>query len=289
MGVVSAAIGAGAALVGGAMANKASKDAAEDAADAQKYSADAASQVQWDMYNRARDDFSPFRETGQKAIPGLEQFKPSEKTLNYLMQMEGYSPLDKLGPVEFDPNDPIYQWKQRKGEEAVNRAYAARGMHDSRPAVNSLMDFNMALSADEADKQYGRSLDKYSMLMDEYNRLGGLFGAYGNLDNQEYSRLLDRVKIGAGSASATGNAAMQTGTNLGNIQTNLGNSLARNYMQQGANQANFYSQLGAMPLNLMNAYNMQNIASSPTTTPHTGSTPYFNAVSSYGGYTPRYQ
>jgi len=275
----------GGAIIGGVMSSKASKDASEEAADAQRDAATMATDTEMEMFNMAREDYSPYRETGEKALPLLEEFAPSDKAMNLLQQMEGYSPLAERKPVEFDPNDPIYKWRLQKGEEAVNRAYAARGMYDSRPAVNSLMDVTMGLSAAESDKQYARGLDDYGMALDEYNRLSGLYGSYNALDAAQYNRLLDRTQIGAGAASASGSAALQTGGNLANIYSNLGSNLSSNYLQQGANEAQFWSQMGAMPATAVNAYKSQ----SPTAGSSGSSTPYFDATSSYGGYTPRYQ
>lgn len=66
MSWVAVAVG-GATLVSGYMGSKASKDAAK----AQGQSADAAAQVQWDMFNQSRADNEPWRQAGLAALPQL--------------------------------------------------------------------------------------------------------------------------------------------------------------------------------------------------------------------------
>jgi hypothetical protein len=66
MSWVAVAVG-GASLVTGYMGSKASKDAAR----AQGQGADAAAQVQWDMYNQSRSDNEPFRQAG---LTGLQEY-----------------------------------------------------------------------------------------------------------------------------------------------------------------------------------------------------------------------
>jgi hypothetical protein len=66
MSWVAVAVG-GASLVTGYMGSKASKDAAR----AQGQGADAAAQVQWDMYNQSRADNEPFRQAG---LTGLQEY-----------------------------------------------------------------------------------------------------------------------------------------------------------------------------------------------------------------------
>jgi hypothetical protein len=66
MSWVAVAVG-GATLVSGYMGSKASKDAAR----AQGQSADAAAQVQWDMYNQSRSDNEPYRQAG---LTGLQEY-----------------------------------------------------------------------------------------------------------------------------------------------------------------------------------------------------------------------
>lgn len=58
---------AGAAVVGGVVASK----SANKAANAQKYAADAAQQVQWDMYNQSREDVLPQIQAAQGATNAL--------------------------------------------------------------------------------------------------------------------------------------------------------------------------------------------------------------------------
>jgi hypothetical protein len=64
---------------------------------------------------------------------------------------------------ELNPDDPIYQWKQKQMEDSINRAAAARGNYNSRAAINALSEGNMALAAQEMDSQYGRQLTEHGL------------------------------------------------------------------------------------------------------------------------------
>jgi hypothetical protein len=94
---------------------------------------------------------------------------------------------------------PMYQFQQQQGEEAINRALAARGMSNSSAAVNQLADFNTELNAMETEKAYDRAVDEYNRQynqgMDQYGVSADNYGrGYQNalaqygMDADRYSR-----------------------------------------------------------------------------------------------------
>lgn len=112
--------------------------------------------------------------------------------------------------------NPAYQWQQQKGEDAINRAYAARGMYDSRPAVNSLSDFNQSLAGQEYNNQFNRlaTMANYGM------------GAAANVGNYNIN-----------TGQNMGQTAMQTGQMVGQGMANYGQTM-------GGTIANAFGALG---------------------------------------------
>jgi hypothetical protein len=108
---------------------------------------------------------------------------------------------------------PAAQYQLQKGTVALNRAMAKRGLSGSGNAVNRLTELNSSIAASDWSNQY--------------------------------SRILDALKLGTGASSSMGAAsntntsANQTGaTNLGNIATNEGNNQASLYSGLGGQSAN---------------------------------------------------
>jgi len=112
--------------------------------------------------------------------------------------------------------NPAYQWQQQKGEDAINRAYAARGMYGSRPAVNSLSDFNQSLAGQEYNNQFNRlaTMANYGM------------GAAANVGNYNIN-----------TGQNMGQTAMQTGQMVGQGMANYGQTM-------GGTIANAFGALG---------------------------------------------
>jgi hypothetical protein len=151
----------------------------------------------------------------------------------YMQQRADFAPYAQMGTQGVtnynkfvaDPsaamNNPAYNWQKDQIDKNMNRQLSARG----------------------------RSNSTYGMT--------ALGNAYGNLASQEYdkayNRMLDPIKIGQGAANSTGAAAQ----NMGSAYMNSATQQAANTNQAGTNNASLYSGLGAMPQNLVNAYNTQ--------------------------------
>jgi hypothetical protein len=143
---------------------------------------------------------------------------------------------------KFDTNDPAYRYKTEESGKSINKALAARGLYDSRAGVNMLTESDRAITADEYDKQYNR----------KYGGLSDLFGMSSKMGETGYQSLLDAVKVGTGASSAAGQMGNQA---MGNLQSSYG-QLAQQGNISDANKAEFWSGLGAMPMNAMLLYNM---------------------------------
>ena len=132
------------------------------------------------------------------------QFAGSNAIANYSMQQ-----------------NPAYQWQQQKGEDAINRAYAARGMYGSRPAVNSLSDFNQSLAGQEY--------------------------------NNQFNRLATMANYGMGAAANVGNYNINTGNTMSANTMNTGNTIASLLQSQGQTYGGTVANaLGALGLGVSN-------------------------------------
>jgi len=109
----------------------------------------------------------------------------------------GYNAISNYS---FD-NNPSYQWQQQKGEDAVNRALAARGMYNSRPGVNALSDFNQSLASQEY--------------------------------NNQFNRLATQANYGLGAAANVGNYNINAGQNMGNTAMQTGQLVGQGMVNQG--------------------------------------------------------
>lgn len=151
-------------------------------------------------------------------------------------------------PEGTDPLNALYLWQQQQGEQAINRAMAARGKYNSGAATQELSDFNRALAAEEAQRIYGRAVDEYNR---QYGQQADLFNLTNELARLRYGKVMDILGLGTGALGAQSNAALQTGQGIASQYLNQGNALANQYLQQGQAQAGFFSGLGGLPGNAL--------------------------------------
>lgn len=157
---------------------------------------------------------------------------------------------------QFDPSNPAYTQKLKLAQEANDKALASRGMYNSRAGLNLQDETARNVQSEEFEKQYQRG---YSNLMDMFN-MSRTLGA------TNYSKALDAVKIGQGSASTAGALGNQAVGNLNSAYGGMANVAGQN----ADNQANMYSALGAMPMNYMVLQNLLGGGGNQGT-PYTGS------------------
>lgn len=119
---------------------------------------------------------------------------------------------------------PAAKYQLTQGTKALNRAMASRGLSGSGNAVNRLTDLNSSIATSDWSNQY--------------------------------SRILDALKLGTGASSSMGSAGNvlsgATGQNAGQTSAtamSAGNTLAGIYGNLGTNQASLYSGLGGQTSN----------------------------------------
>lgn len=164
------------------------------------------------QYKKIEDMYAPYRAGGLDALGKFSQ------TLS--MPVGG---------------SPLYQWRSKQGNEAIDRAMATRGMYGSRSSIDARSELNQSLTGEETDKLYGRLQNALSLL--------GHFGTTGATGAKE------------GLISSKWNKSGQ----MSNLYTQLGQLLSGLQMESGQNKGGFYSSLGAMP---MQGYGMYKILNS---------------------------
>lgn len=192
-GIATAIIGG--AVIGGVASTMGSKEQAkgiESAAATEAQSSAAAIESEERQLERLIELQEPFRQAGVEQLPRLTDMAQEDitKTPQFLLQQE-------------------------EGEEAINRAAAARGGFGGTPTVERLGEFNRRLLASESDKQYGR--------------------------------LLDLVNVGRGAATTQGSAALSTGAGVAGTQMQTGARMAELDVLGAQNRGSTYANVGNIP------------------------------------------
>lgn len=153
----------------------------ERALDAQREAAQSANATQLYMYNQNRADNEPWRQSGVKALAGLE-----DPNFGQNLQM-----------------DPGYQFRLKEGQKAIDAAGSARGMFNSGRALKELARYGQDYASNEYNNAYNR----------QFNRLSTLagFGTNANSQNQNsgmnYANQVSGNQIGLGNAAAANQTA----------------------------------------------------------------------------------
>ncbi|MBW2003100.1 MAG: hypothetical protein JRI72_00585 [Deltaproteobacteria bacterium] len=256
----------GGAIVGGVssyMSSKSKSKAASRAANAQERAAMYGIDAEMEMFNKSIELYKPFYQAGVLALGTpwsegslLHPADGADTTTGTGLwgALPGAEPpiLPSADiPFEFDPEDKMYKIQQEEGEKAINRALAARGLYNSRPGINALADFNRKLIAEETNRQYGRSLEKYGR---EYTSAIDKFNMENKAALQNYGKYLDLVKLGAGAAQSMGQSAVQTGQGVASQYAQMGRGQANALMAKGQAQAGMWQDMGTMPVNALASY-----------------------------------
>jgi len=201
---------AAAAAVGGALI---SSNASSSAAKKQAKSADAASQIQKDMYDQTRNDLSGYRDAGNTALNQLMGGMGEGGRF-----METYSGQDIY-------NDPSYKFRLNEGLNSVQSGAAAQGGLLSGATQKALAGYGQEF----ASQEYGNAYNRFNA--DQTN---------------QYNRLANLVGVGQNAAAQTGNAGLQTGQAIANNTMAGANAQAAGTIAGANAWANAGQQLGTM-------------------------------------------
>lgn len=201
---------AAAAAVGGALI---SSSASKSAAKKQANSADAASQIQKDMYDQTRNDLGGYRDAGTTALNQLMGGMGQNGQF-----MQSYSGQDIY-------DDPSYKFRLQQGQDSIQSGAAAQGGLLSGATQKALLNYGQ----EAASQEYGNAYNRFNA--DQTN---------------QYNRLANLVGVGQNAAAQTGNAGLQTGQAIANNTMGAGNALAAGSVASGNAWANAGQQLGTM-------------------------------------------
>lgn len=168
-------------------------DAASDAAKLQAAGQAAALEELKRQFDLSRADQMPWLTAGKDSLAQLAA-----------LMAPGGALTRKFGAADFEA-DPGYQFQLAEGEQAANRAAAARGGYNSGRTLKELMRYGQGLASTTYQDAYNRYNTDQSNL---YNRLAGIAGT------------------GQTAATTLGNAGANYAANVGNTLTGGANAQA---------------------------------------------------------------
>ena len=188
--VTAALIGGGAAILGGAIAGR----GASKAADVQAASADRASELEREMFERNIELNAPFREAGVNA-------------LNKLVPLTDYQ---NFGMDQFRA-DPGYAFRMSEGMKGLERSAAARGGLLSGATLKGIQQYGQDLGSQEYQNAFNRYQTERSARLNPLQSLAG---------------------VGQTTSQQLGAAGTQMAGNVGNLMTGGAAARASGYVGQ---------------------------------------------------------
>ena len=223
--LTTALITGGTALLGGAMAANASKQASDaqvaasnKAAGIQKESSDAQLALQEKMFNKQNELQEPFRQTGitaQNQLKTLLGLGGDTTAAGYGSAARAFAPSDLV-------MDPSYAFRLKQGVDALDASAAARGGFFSGNAGRALVNYGQNLGSEE----YNNAFNRYNT--NRTNMLAPLQSLAGQ--GQTASTTMSNA---AGNNAAAGSGTLSNyGTNAANLAVNAGNAVGTGYINQ---------------------------------------------------------
>lgn len=301
------AVGVGvASLAGAALSSNATSNAASTAAN----SANNANQLQWNMFQQQQANQRPWINMGQGALGalgfGMGLFDPQaylaanpDVAANPFFAANPYQHYLQYGQAEgrnmgqpgagfgalntpFSATDwkadPGFAFRLQQGQQALERAGAAKGMTLSGAQLRGLTDYGQGMGSQEYQAAYNRYTNDQS---NTFNRLSSLAGT-GQQANNVMGQFGMQTANGMGqnlmgAANMQGAAGIAGANAWGGALNNIGNGWMYYQLMGGlGGQPGAYSYLGApgSPYNFGNNWG-QPISTVPTGAPAGGT---FNGV-----------
>ncbi len=207
-------------VISGLTANNQAR-ASRRAADAQVRSAEEASRLQREMFDRQVQLQEPFRQgglAGQNRLMELLGIGGNAQASDYGRDARDFG----MGDFEVDPG---YGFRLAEGNKALERSAAARGMVLSGQMFKGVQRFGQDLASQEYQNAFNRFQTNRSSRL---NPLMGLAGA------------------GQQATNVVSNAAGQLGTQLGENAMGAGNARASGYIGQANAYTNAINQMNNM-------------------------------------------
>ena len=197
--IIGAVIGAGASLIGGAMASS----AASKAAKTQARSADKATELQKQMYEEGVVRQKPFYEAGLTGQNRLMELLGLGGDPN----AQGYgSAMRPFGMSDFE-TDPGYAFRMKEGLKSLDQQAAARGGLISGNALRAAQQYGQDLGSQEYQNAYNRYQTNRTNVLNPLQSLLGQAQSTANTlgsAGQNYATNAGNTMMAAGAARASG-------------------------------------------------------------------------------------
>lgn len=205
------------AMVGGSVVTGVmGADAAKSAARTQAASADRAMAQEREMYDLAREDLAPYRETGYTALKDIGERMPLFTS--------------QFGPDQFEQYlDPSMEFRRKLGEQSTARMANVGGGALSGNTLRALTDYGQGLASTEYGNAFNRFQDERTNI---YNTLANIAGMGQGAVNtgvnrgQSFAGQMTGLTTGQGAALAGGQIGAANA--MGGAAQNIGNMA---YMQ----------------------------------------------------------
>lgn len=278
MGVGAAASAGGllSGLFGGGSDSSGMEDAYMNAANMQQQSTREGQALMEKMYQQARADVAPWRDSGGKAVNWWEQ------------ALDPNSGLDLSARLAATPG---YGWLQSEGEKAQQRAALTRGMDLSGAQLKGLTSWNQQNALTNAYTPYMANLQALS---GQGLQAGGLSGNWAMQSGQQQGQMglagAQAQAAGLVNAANANMASNQSGQNNMMQALGLTGGLARTALGSTGSDRGFEDWFGGTPNTSVNYGNIGSQPGMDLNSLYNPSTPWagnqaFNASSS-GGWVP---
>jgi len=239
--IIGAIVGAGASLIGGAMASS----AASKAAKTQARSADKATELQKQMYEEGVVRQKPFYEAGLTGQNRLMELLGLGGDPN----AQGYgSAMRPFGMSDFEA-DPGYAFRMKEGLKGLDQQAAARGGLISGNALRGAQQYGQDLGSQEYQNAYNRYQTNRANVLNPLQSLLGQGQSSANTlgsAGQTYASNAGSTMMAAGNARASGytNSADSWNRALGGASGTINSNMLYNQMfgnkDYGAGSSNWY-------------------------------------------------
>ena len=223
--ITAAVIGAGASLIGGAMASSASQKAAdaqvaasEKATGIQKNISDEQLALQKDMFNKQIELNEPFRQAGlasQNRLMDLLGLSGNTTATDYGSANRNFAPSDLTA-------DPGYQFRLSEGLKALDANAAARGGLISGAALKASTAYGQDMGSQEYQNAFNRYQTSRTNLLNPLQSLAGV--------GQTATNTL--TNAAGNNATSGSNTLANYGNNAANLAVGSGNAQASGYIGQ---------------------------------------------------------
>lgn len=277
----SAALGAGASVIGGRNQSK----AAQQAANASQAASDQATAEQARQYNQSRQDMLPWQTVGKSALTELAGLYGLNANPNGGANASTYAYLQanpyNAGEIQKgnfggpgDLNAAVNWNRNEYGGDVANsgrvtaQGYTTTANGGQAPATGQVASGSSAMNPFFASPDYQFRQSEQARALTARNAAIGIqdSGAAqkaaiqysGNLASGEFNNYANRLSSLAGVGQTAAQNTAQLGQNyanaVGNIGMNNAQNLGSSYQQQGANSANMWGNLAGIGSGLLNQF-----------------------------------